>query len=915
MDQLENQVSDLRHFLTSTPQPPPLPVSPAGSGGGSSHHAVTPSLSMIETPSHPQGPFAGAAAAAYSPGGPQHPPPHPAPSLPPPPSMLGDNSALHRDHNHHHHQHMQHQHQDQHQHQHQHQHQRYQSQYYHSPDPAGSGAASGNAKRKTAEEENAAKQQRKRTRYTSIACNECKRRKIKCNGQTPCQRCGNLALQCLYEPNCCSHDFKETEEYKRMTEQINRLQDQLNGLVSNVEALRQQQQDILRKTPSHDRVLPPPPAMAASYPSSTSLPASAPRSPGGLAPRVLPSFSGPTSMTYTVDIAKDTLHRMGYTANPDGAEEDERPAAVSSISPRMRPDTARSTSRMGTTDPLWQFDKDEMVRLCRVHEEEVGIMYPVIDIQDVIDHAKSLATWMEARRKEGLLSPALMQEDVFTDLKTCTLKIIMCCALSVEEHSNSAKALQLYESMRDIVERKLMDDPADVANLPFLALVAGYRFLSNDEILAWRVMGQVARLCLELGLHRRDGLQRIPDEQSRRSAINTFWSAYILDRRWSFGTGLPYVCHDDKIDPKLPMPDNHPFLVAMITYSRLAAKIWRLIDYFEPAIIRELKQQDFEKLDAEILEWYESVPEQIKVPSLNSAVPLVPAPSSGSYDIQRLQVWTRLRLNQMRIWLHTPVLHSASSIAANPTLAQRAVDLAKDTIGYLARLNDASNMYRRIQVFYHQFLTSAIAVLFLASTHAPLQFSANCRVEFYMAVDLVKDMSARSWVSQRLWRTIRSLKAFAPQLGLEEYGPGSANGAPPHPASAAAAAVGLNGAAVGPGGGAGDGYKGVGGAPSLRTPTVLASDAARVAQQQRIEDVTNGLKLQTEMARVFGGFMDRKAREPRSHSHPHAMSSPQSQQQQQQSPLVGDVHIASSASASPDDGSNVLMYETLKDLF
>jgi len=47
-------------------------------------------------------------------------------------------------------------------------------------------------------------------------------------------------------------------------------------------------------------------------------------------------------------------------------------------------------------------------------------------------------------------------------------------------------------------------------------------------------------------------------------------------------------------------------------------------------------------------------------------------------------------------------------------------------------------------------------------------FSASCRNEFYMALDLIKDMSGRSWVSQRLWRMVRSLKAYAPRLGMEE---------------------------------------------------------------------------------------------------------------------------------------------------
>lgn len=67
-------------------------------------------------------------------------------------------------------------------------------------------------------------------------------------------------------------------------------------------------------------------------------------------------------------------------------------------------------------------------------------------------------------------------------------------------------------------------------------------------------MGQVARHCIELGLHRRETLMNIPDEETRKNAIMTFWSAYTLDRRWSFGTGLPFVIQDAEVDPQLPRP-------------------------------------------------------------------------------------------------------------------------------------------------------------------------------------------------------------------------------------------------------------------------------------------------------------------------------------------------------------------------
>ncbi len=159
-----------------------------------------------------------------------------------------------------------------------------------------------------------------------------------------------------------------------------------------------------------------------------------------------------------------------------------------------------------------------------------------------------------AARRTGLAQATLGQDEGIADIKTLELKIIMCCGLVVEEHGQSDRAVRLYESLQAIADRMFMSGTSDFANLPFMALVGGYLFLSSDEILAWRVIGTLARHCLELGLHRREGLARIEDEQARNYAKITFWTAYVLDRRWSFGTGLPYVLQDDKIDPKLPYP-------------------------------------------------------------------------------------------------------------------------------------------------------------------------------------------------------------------------------------------------------------------------------------------------------------------------------------------------------------------------
>jgi hypothetical protein len=82
-----------------------------------------------------------------------------------------------------------------------------------------------------------------------------------------------------------------------------------------------------------------------------------------------------------------------------------------------------------------------------------------------------------------------------------------------------------------------------------------YYFHRDDEALAWRIIGMAARQCLELGLHRRETYDALfPDAEERATAIRTFWSVYVLDRRWSFGTGMPFAIQDADIDPNLPKP-------------------------------------------------------------------------------------------------------------------------------------------------------------------------------------------------------------------------------------------------------------------------------------------------------------------------------------------------------------------------
>lgn len=224
----------------------------------------------------------------------------------------------------------------------------------------------------------------------------------------------------------------------------------------------------------------------------------------------------------------------------------------------------------------------------------------------------------------------------------------------------------------------------------------------------------------------------------------------------------------------------------MIAYSRIASKVWRSITAPIGAG-GEIEEDTMGYLDYQVMQWQNTIPDPLRF------YPTVDLPDTGppSRAQRRLQVLLYLRMNQMRILIYRPVLHSATNIMENVRHARKVVDVAKDTIRVLSRLNQTTDIYRAQQVCFNHFLVSALAALFLAVSHAPVEFNQRVRDEFYMAIDLVRGFSAQSYVSMRLWQTIKGLKDIGPRLGLVSRHP-LADAIDPH-SSAAVAMAGLAG--------------------------------------------------------------------------------------------------------------------------
>lgn len=299
-----------------------------------------------------------------------------------------------------------------------------------------------------------------------------------------------------------------------------------------------------------------------------------------------------------------------------------------------------------------------------------------------------------------------------------------------------------------------------------------FYFQMDEETLAWRTIGIVERMCLEIGLNRREALNQpalVSAAGGKDRLSRLFWSVYILDLRWSFGTGMPFALEESDIDPWLPEPEEKdvPYIRVMIRYSRIAAKVWKLIATFNNT--DEIKKDEMNYLDWQVLRWAETIPDCLQLHSQDAAA--AREHGNGQQEprsLRRLRSVLHLRANQLRMLIHRPVLHTAAHIRRYPAESVTVVDLAKDTIRFITHLNETSDIYQRQQVTFNWFLVSALAVLFLATAQAPGQFSGSCKEEFYMALELVKGFSTHSYISRRLWKSIKSLRKLGPQLGLQD---------------------------------------------------------------------------------------------------------------------------------------------------
>lgn len=253
-----------------------------------------------------------------------------------------------------------------------------------------------------------------------------------------------------------------------LQEQFNVLYNDLNNLRAHVGSGAPMQQPPQQQTPidptlqstpypQHRPSYPPPQASPGAPIASMSPTASRPKSQSQ---STHSTFRGPTSADFNFGVAKSSLNQMGITSSQNDAAREGSGGAGTGTREPSPTGTPPSQQWVQTwnpdKDPLWTVPQDEALRLCRVYEDEMGLMYPVLNIEDVIDYAQRLYRFMEAAHRTGLMQQGMPGPDALDDENTSILKLVLATALTVEAAGRSDLGKKIFERVQPAVDKCLL---------------------------------------------------------------------------------------------------------------------------------------------------------------------------------------------------------------------------------------------------------------------------------------------------------------------------------------------------------------------------------------------------------------------------------------------------------------------------
>ncbi|CEI66187.1 unnamed protein product [Fusarium venenatum] len=397
----------------------------------------------------------------------------------------------------------------------------------------------------------------------------------------------------------------------------------------------------------------------------------------------------------------------------------------------------RAVGSMGGA--LAAFNMETWMAVLQLWDEEVGLQYPLLNIHQLLNEIDAA--------KQNAASPRPSPNSNYqyaADIAFLVLAILSC----IRDASAVEVADPAVQELHGIVLVQVHTGRIRRESMVLLLLTAVYSFLVDREILAWRTTGTVLRLLQEFDCEHNNGYDNDIDDK-------LFWTVYTLDRRWSFGTGLPFAVSDTDITRKSKPDDesiSSAYLNQMISYCNIASDVRKSLFNQLASAALPTSTRDF--LEFRVLQWQQNLPVKLRFQAPQDSFD----PSKESRGEFRLRLLLYLRANQMRIVIHRKFATRSETDTLDPSTTRPMVEVAQSTIHVLLSIARETDIYYAQHKTFNHFLETALSSLLLVLCSPAASHHSSCLTDVFMAMDFIGQLAKRSPISERLKNKLQGIQ-------------------------------------------------------------------------------------------------------------------------------------------------------------
>ncbi|CAK7231494.1 hypothetical protein SCUCBS95973_007937 [Sporothrix curviconia] len=438
----------------------------------------------------------------------------------------------------------------------------------------------------------------------------------------------------------------------------------------------------------------------------------------------------PTSLDYYLRLAEKRIGAL--SPEESSSSPPERPNSIIGKQSLQTLTDHRQRDRPGAA--LAAFSSDHWKGVLQIWAEEVGQQYPFIDTARLAQDIESASHDADTQpsftpTSPQRSSPTLQNTDHRRYVEDTAILILMVVCLIVDPALIATANPLAEEIYRDVHVRTQLSDVnrADVsvmavANYDDSTTTANTTSTTDDKL---------------------------------------YWSAFTMERRFSFSTGLPFAVRDTDIQhwphfSDASMSMSTAYLKSMVDYCRISSEVRKLIllPAAPPAPYALTATRDF--LDFRVVQWQKNLPPPLVFRGVGDTFDPLREPR-GDY---RLRLILYLRGSQMRTVIHrkSGLAASGPSSSFDQSSTNTLAAVAQDTIRVLVALARDTDIYHAQHKTFNHFLETALTSLLLSAGTAPSRPFMSYLPDIVDAMSLVQRLSTHSPITKALAMRLRGIQ-------------------------------------------------------------------------------------------------------------------------------------------------------------